>query len=73
LAGQDLRLALHTPGLASEAAGMAGAERQRRTARLADEAHAVSARLSGEPCRRWSWLENWLWRAEWLQHTSISG
>lgn len=52
--------------------GASAAERQAGLIRLADEAHALAARLSGEPCRRWSWLENWLWRAEWLVRTSVS-
>ena len=32
--------------------------------RLAMEAHDISSKMSGETCRRWAWLENWLWRAE---------
>jgi hypothetical protein len=69
--GTNLRLALHQPAQAGSAGKMTGIERQQRLVRLAAEAHAVSARLSGESCRRWSWLENWLWRAEWLGRTSI--
>jgi len=37
--------------------------------RLADQVHSTSAKLSGETCRRWSWLEDWIWKAEWLCRT----
>ncbi len=40
---------------------------------LAQEAHSISSKLSGEACRRWAWLENWLWRAEFIHKTSIKG
>lgn len=59
------------PDLEAAARSMAPEERGRRTIRLAEEAHGVSATLSGDPCRRWSWLENWLWRAEYLHRTEV--
>jgi hypothetical protein len=52
-----------------KARSMGPQERCEHTGRLIGEAHSVGSRLSGEPCRRWSWLENWLWRAEYLHQT----
>ncbi len=46
-------------------------EKQQAAIQLINEVHDISSKLSGEPCRRWSWLENWLWRAEFLYRTAI--
>ncbi|MCL2816604.1 MAG: hypothetical protein FWD23_18555 [Oscillospiraceae bacterium] len=51
---------------------MSANERCALAKRLAIEAHDISSKLSGDPCRRWSWLENWLWRSEYLHKTSIN-
>ena len=50
---------------------MSAADKQKETLRLVGEAHAISAKLSGETCRRWAWLENWLWRAEYIHRTNV--
>lgn len=67
-----VHLAINQPDLVDRACKMTSTERQQLTIKLANEAHDISSKLSGETCRRWSWLENWLWRAEFLHRTSIS-
>jgi hypothetical protein len=57
------------PDFAEKARSMRPWERRELTGKLIEEAHSIGSRLSGEPCRRWSWLENWLWRAEYLHRT----
>lgn len=57
------------PEYVARAIAMSPSDRCTRTSELAAEAHDIGSRLSGEPCRRWSWLENWLWRAEYLHRT----
>lgn len=67
-----LHLAIGQPDLVDRAVKMASAERAQITRQLANETQEILKTLSGESCRRWSWLENWLWRAEFLARTSIS-
>jgi len=54
------------PDLFEEVIKMSTAEKRSELARLACEARDVSSKLSGEACRRWAWLENRLWREEFL-------
>jgi len=54
------------PGLFDEVVRMSDEEKRIALTRLAMEARDISSKLSGETCRRWVWLENWLWRAEFL-------
>jgi len=54
------------PGLFEEVVKMSAAEKRSELVRFAREARDISSKLSGEACRRWAWLENWLWRAEYL-------
>ncbi len=54
------------PGLFDEVVKMSSAEKRGELLRFAQEVHSISSKLSGEACRRWAWLENWLWRAEYL-------
>ena len=59
------------PDLLKNVLNMSSDDKQKETVRLAKEAHDISSKMSGEVCRRWSWLENWLWRAEFLHRTNI--
>jgi len=61
------------PGLFEKAIGMSPDEKQKLTLKLAHEARSISKELSGESCRRWAWLENWLWRAEYIHRTGANG
>jgi hypothetical protein len=54
------------PNLLDGVLKMSAAEKRSELTRFAREAHSISSKLSGEACRRWAWLENWLWRAEFL-------
>ena len=54
------------PDLMDEILKMSTAEKRSELRKFAQEAHDLSSKLSGESCRRWAWLENWLWRAEFL-------
>jgi len=54
------------PDLLETILKMSPAEKRVETIRLAAEARSHSSAMSGETCRRWAWLENWLWRAEFL-------
>jgi len=54
------------PDLFDKVLKMSAAEKQSELKRFALEARDLSSKLSGETCRRWAWLENWLWRAEFL-------
>ena len=54
------------PGLFDEVLKMSTTEKRSELMRFAQEARDISSKLSGEECRRWVWLENWLWRAEFL-------
>ncbi len=56
------------PGLFDEVVKMSAAEKRSKLLRFTQEVHGISSKLSGEACRRWAWLENWLWRAEYLLH-----
>lgn len=53
-------------------ARMNASDKRQTALRLADEVHSISGKLSGEPCRRWSWLENRLWRDEFLYRTAVA-
>ena len=59
------------PGFIDKVRVMNSAERQKTVHGLINEAHSISSQLSGESCRRWAWLENWLWRSEFLYRTSV--
>ena len=61
--------AINQPKLVEEACMMSAQQRQQAMIKFAQEAHAISSSLSGDTCRRWVWLENWLWRAEFLHRT----
>ncbi|NLM78394.1 MAG: hypothetical protein GX173_09955 [Ruminococcaceae bacterium] len=67
-----LHLAIDQPDLVDIVCSMSSQERQKYTLKLIAETHDISSKLSGESCRRWSWLENWLWRAEYLHRTIIT-
>ncbi len=54
------------PGLFDEVVKMSTTEKRSELLRFTQEVHGISSKLSGEACRRWAWLENWLWRAEYL-------
>lgn len=54
------------PELFDEVLNMSIVDKRKELMRFAREAHDISSKLSGEACRRWLWLENWLWRAEFL-------
>ncbi len=56
------------PGLFDEVVKMSTAEKRSELLRFTQEVHSISSKLSGEACRRWAWLENWLWRSEYLFH-----
>ncbi|MHB1483055.1 MAG: hypothetical protein ACYCYI_00175 [Saccharofermentanales bacterium] len=64
---------LFTKGQGIRYGDLASFEKQRLIIQLANEVRDASSRLSGETCRRWVWLENWMWRTEYLHRTSISG
>jgi len=72
---EALQAAMDEPKLLGEADLLAKAntmpssERAAHTADLAAEAHSTASGLSGDPCRRWSWLESRLWRFEYLHRT----
>jgi hypothetical protein len=59
------------PDYVEKAKRMSSSERREQTVKLAEEAHSIASTLSGDTCRRWSWLENWLWRAEYLHRTDV--
>jgi hypothetical protein len=54
------------PELLDEVLKMSATEKRNELVLLARETHDRVSNLSGEACRRWAWLENWLWRAEFL-------
>lgn len=54
------------PKLLNEVMNMSIVDKRRELMRFAREVHDISSKLSGESCRRWAWLENWLWRSEFL-------
>jgi len=54
------------PNLFNEVVKMSVSDKRKELMRFAREARDISSKLSGEECRRWVWLENWLWRAEYL-------
>jgi hypothetical protein len=62
---------INQPELHIKSMNMSAPDKQKETLRLAEEARAVSSKLSGDACRRWAWLENWLWRAEFLHRTNV--
>ncbi len=64
-----LHMAIDQPNLVDAVCSMSSFERQQYTLKLIEETHDISSKLSGEACRRWSWRENWLWRAEYLHKT----
>ena len=71
LSFRPAHLAIGDDSLVEKVCAMTPSERRSLAEGLAREAHDISSKLSGEPCRRWSWLENWLWRSEYLHATHI--
>ena len=59
-------LEIGQPDLLDKIVKMSAAEKRSELIRFAKEVHSISSKLSGDVCRRWAWLENWLWRAEYL-------
>ena len=72
LAFHPVHLAIGDDSLLEKICAMSPSERGALAEKLALEAHDISAKLSGGPCRRWSWLENWLWRSEYLHRTDFN-
>jgi len=58
------------PDLLDTVRAMSASDKREHTLRLIREARSISSKFSGETCRRWTWLENWLWRAEFLYRTA---
>lgn len=64
-------LEINQPDLHIRSMNMSIDDKRKETLKLAHEAHDIASKLSGDVCRRWAWLENWLWCAEFLYSTNI--
>ena len=57
------------PGFREKALSWSDAQRMDAIEKYYLEARSLSSSLSGEPCGRWSWLENSLWNMRYIIRT----
>ena len=69
LSAQPLECLTDDPGFREKALSWSDAQRMDAIEKYYLEARSLSSSLSGEPCGRWSWLENSLWNMRYIIST----
>lgn len=68
---QPLEILTDDPNFREKALTMANADRVKAIEHYYNEAKDISKTLSGDPCGRWSWLENKLWNMRYIISTIV--